>query len=1753
MNHTFKTVWNAVRRTLVAVNETKMSVSGGTARTKGGSVSASSRRSWSVKAAALAVAMTMAGLANAAEDYTYTFNFDASGGQTEHKNMTVDKGVTFTFNDKYVVGGVEFGGDGSSLMTVQELLTNKGTVVGDAHWLVNGIVNEEGASFTSGLVTFDGTGLAFRLDNAGTAVIAQIEGSGPMRNSGSFTLQSDYELTDALTNTGKLDMKGLTVAQGGSVTNSTENGIANIESLILSGGNFTGDGTLTVTELLQIDANRVLEQAGLTASGTVTNNGTVSVTTFDANNAQVNNANGITAQNLHLVGSSLKNNNGTVKVLGNLTTDDASTIENSATIDTAGATVAVGGELTNTGSITGGSYTVSGTLNNSKTIEVESLTVNTGSNTGNIGVTGTFAVSSGGNYVNDAAESTVGQLSVVDATISGTLTNRGDFTAETATVSGNLHNSGTVRANKMTVEADGVATNEKSYTVGSLEIKTGGTFNNNDNNGQGTLTVEGTEATKIYGALINSGQVTVNGNKGLTVYTGGSVANSGTFTADGATLSGGSFGNTGSATFGDLAINAGSLTNAEQKEVSVTGKLTVNMANKVDVAVDNSGSISVDDIDLQQGKIRGGSVGSSNAVAKVGTNGVFDKVAGVFKQLIHAGESIFTNLTVDSMSDDSRFENTGTALVMGTAIVSGLDNRGDLSVQNGKFTGGSNDGTLTTLAGGDVTLADTFSNTGTVTANGDLTVDAGVVNSGTVDVKDTGSFTVGKYGFTNQAGGTVTVGGATTVNGTLTNNGTFTANGTTTVNGELNSTAQLNLNGETTVVENGKLIATGTLTSGNKLTVNGSMDADAFTVTNTYINNATSDIDDLVVSATGIATNNKTQNVDSLTVETDGRFENTENGVLTIAGANKPSDIAGSVTNTGTLDVQGTQGLIVSTGGNLVNDGTFTAAETAKVTVAGGTLTNNKTANLGNAEVTGGSIENANAQASLDVAGTLTVNVGESSDVAVNNAGTITFGDLQLTKGTITGGTVGDTDATASVGAQGIFDKVAGIFKTLTNAGKSVFTDLTVGTGFTNNGTTEITGKASVAGLDNQAGAQLTVAGGKLSGSNAGTLNTSADVTLENFTNNNVVDAEGKLTMVGGSNTNRITVGNHGEFVVGTGTTTNTGTIEVAGSATIDGVLKTENSFSVQGRTDINGELNATGSATLGQTFVNDGGKLTSGGTTSVSDLTMNAGSELTVNGGTLKVENLQAENTIYNQVAGAIDAVKGWFENSVLNISGGKLDAADIRDSEGNATGSLGNNTINISGNNPDFTINNDDPVDVKQQYKDNKTVVTVDTLTSETTVNVLGGGVLDVENIQLSKPGSVTLNGGIIQTGLNQIFDGVKSEVVSMDAINPETGKVEIGTSVLASTSVGGVHDTIKNGMTLTGGAFAFDDAYYSLSTITSAKDQLKNGFGQEVSSTVTLHFLGQMSSPVTIDTVKKLEEDGIGDDLNGIVLTTTTLHNITEESGNVNKDLVVGGERENANSININIGFQNVDNTQNIYIEGDKDFALVGKVDESEDAFKKDENKLLTDSTDGGKVEVSDGTFTMGSDGVDNPTVGWVNETIIGQDGELVVKNGEFGNWTVVNDGNVDIHNNAVVHINSYTGSGTGTNSGMLNIEDRDGKGATFEVTNEFVNSGTLDATDVDTTEITGTLTNTGDASYDNVHVADNGKLENSGTEKGNGIVIEGEHKNDGDSQWNSYEVVDGGKGSTGKDGSLTIGTEDNPGKFVVDGEYTNDGSS
>ena len=933
---------------------------------------------------------------------------------------------------------------------------------------------------------------------------------------------------------------------------------------------------------------------------------------------------------------------------------------------------------------------------------------------------------------------------------------------------------------------------------------------------------------------------------------------------------------------------------------------------------------------------------------------------------------------------------------------------------------------------------------------------------------------------------------------------------------------------------------------------------------NSFVNHGTFDIGTADIS--GYLENNGTAEFNELTLREYGSV-NKQGAELTagkltvsgnaLAGASGTYGIRGSLENQGKLSV--TDELTVA--GDMTNSG---EVDIAKLTVqaatpvqdaTAGSFINNALAKMDSLLTEAGSLVTNAADAVLTIAGlngaselngtvtndgTLKVDGTQSVTVAsgeLNNNGTMENTNAL----NVTGGTVGNNGSLALNGLNVSGGQVQ-------NAAEAQFKD---------SGTTKIEmADAADVGIANEGHLELSnlmLLKGMIQGGSVG----SKDVTLADVRQDASIEAEKvQLKELNNAGTVKAT-----EFAAAK--SENTGNVEVgnlilaendrffnqaAGSVKADQLVLNGGEF-----------VNAGGNTSdIALTQIATGGQFTSDGDSNLQKVVSNEGT-INLNKGNLNIAELDAKNSVYNQLGGHFKADKGFFEDSTLNIKGGIFDASEVRDSEGNVTGLLGNNTVNISGGNQTPVIDNEDSAENKSHYKDNLTQVIAGVVNSDTTVNIMEGGVLDVAKIELdgTKADTINLQGGVLQTSADQIFGSVTTEAIRIDASDAETGTVQLPTTVLSATTVGAVKDEIKIGLNVESGNLALDDDYFSASLIVSVTDKIANAF--ENAANLTINFLGQMTAPFTITTANDLEKEGLDVVLNpGIVLNTTTLHNEFADEYNKDTDasqtikgLIIGAESNdpNTNSINISMGFKDVSHTDKVTIEGGKELVLVGNAVNAipEGSFGDDANKLLKDSADGGSIDVNNGTFTFGSHGGVTPTVGWILSSNIAENGSLEAKNGEFADWTIANEGKVHVHSNAILHTNSLTGSGSTVNEGNLSLDEKDGNLPVFDVTGNFLNKGqnsVLDASKVDKVTVSGTHANEGKADYNDMLIAEGGNSNNSGTEKGNILTVEGTHANSGTSIWNGVTVADSGKGDNS--GKLDVGSV-----FDVIGEFVNKG--
>ena len=645
-------------------------------------------------------------------------------------------------------------------------------------------------------------------------------------------------------------------------------------------------------------------------------------------------------------------------------------------------------------------------------------------------------------------------------------------------------------------------------------------------------------------------------------------------------------------------------------------------------------------------------------------------------------------------------------------------------------------------------------------------------------------------------------------------------------------------------------------------------------------------------------------------------------------------------------------------------------------------------------------------------------------------------------------------------------------------------------------------------------------------------------------------------------------------------TTNNTGTFSLEdGTSFLDKEDTFDNGGTIQSNSAItvSGSLANAGGIRTPELVLSSTGKFISYVDSNLSALTAEKGSEIvisrnplsastlnsdgasiTVENGSIKANNLQAQGVTYTQHGkNGISTQNGWFTSSTLNLLAGTINAVDIG-------GTLGNNTYNISGLNSVPPINDSDSPDTKNQYKDSLTQLIADEITSETVVNIASGSVFDVDKISLNgnKP-TINLKGGALQTSSNQLFTGATSEAIKIDASAPgQTVELPVGT--LVSTSVGAVKSSIGSGLSLESGNLVIDDAHYSAELVSSVAKELQKVYGRLES--ITVNFLGTLAGVFNIESAKQLASNSAP-----VVLNTVTLYNGADETSPVSSLQVGGSSPASGQHFDASMGFKDIASADSVVIAGGKELVLVGNsVSSIPDASYRDETrKLLKDSSDGGRVCVTEGTFTLGTHGADTPSVGWINSAELQEKGSLNLKNGEFAVWNVDLSGKADIASNALLHVNilNVNKNGTLTNNGKLELEDNAGTAASFvqqgtvankanalfdtSALSETINEGSFHNEGETKSNV---LTNKAQAVFENSGTVNASLLNNAGVFKNSesgkasfaNVSVSGELSNAG-----TFNVAEGLEisGHLTNNKSLTVGSAE----ISPDGELVNSGNT
>lgn len=1212
-------------------------------------------------------------------------------------------------------------------------------------------------------------------------------------------------------------------------------------------------------------------------------------------------------------------------------------------------------------------------------------------------------------------------------------------------------------------------TTYENYTVNSGVTVT---VNKGIDEGSGNYLVNPNASFTVNKVLTNKGTIandkkdmpwTIKGslnNQANAAFAAGTV----TFTAGTGTI----INNAGAIDFGQL-VGAGDITNA------ATGSIKLAQSYTLTGTLTNAGSLDLKGLDVATGSTLANTAASGVTVGTLTVTGAVSGDTGVI-----------------DITEDITVNENATFKQKSVNIAADGSNAGSMTVENlnlknkaGTFTNAAT-GVLSVTGGLDVADGKTLTNAGEVTG-------AAVTIGGTGKIENAGtkfettSVTVANTGSFKNTAETGTKVGTLTVNG-----GKVEGTGAMEVTTDLTTAAGTEFT-QATVDAKGTLNVAGTYNITKKLTTTGKAAFAAGatgTVANADVNGELEHAGSMVFTAMDAAGNVKntagTLRIDALTGT--GVITNTDNATLDMS---RGTNAAVSITNAGTATINDTTltGALTNNGGRLTGTGTVTVATTTNAAQA--TLENLVTGALtasGETNVTGKLTGSATADFEAGATGTIA-----EADITGNitHAGNQVFtkltnsAEIKNNGGTLTVATLEGASAIANAdGATLAFANGTQNAASLTNAGTAnlgtftatgditntkavTSTGLVTAVNYTQTGDTATTNVVSLTATTALNTAGTFTATGKVTaaeGTNTGTMSTGDLTVTTSFTNSKSLTSTGAADITNFKQTgadatavfNTAVLKGAGDFA---GTVTGNGavTFDAGSTYTGTGSIDAKADLNVNGNVTLTGNVTAAGATNVAanQTLqanaltlkgVNIAGNLVNGGTSTVEDLNMSEGAKLTTTGALTVAKGTAVDKVTYEQSGdGSITFSDGkWFSNSTINVFGGSL----ARGADGLGEGNT-------------YVIKRDGAADITDtngivgsDWTAGRTLVSVDTLDIANSVTLQAGGVLDVDTISFTTENGqtkyLTFAGGALSTTLDQIFTDVASDALDMEAMNSETGRIEIKGNAVGLTSVGAIKDGVKAHTDFTtGGDIVFTDSAISVDLVSAVNSRLAAAGGTDI----TVHYTGQTAQVFDADVANRVIDNNT--DVKAIFDTSTLYaQNTVNPTGGKTLHL---GTTEIADTTNIkgSIGFRNVANTERVKITDGLTFALVGDVGAG---------NLI--GTTGGTVEVSGAgsTFMLGTLGRSEALTGTVAKVTLAEGGRLFGK-GQSYTITEVDAQNGTVQTDAAGALNATTlklgASGVLTNAGAMNVTTwNDVTGATA------TNSGALNVKNAAT--VAGTLT-------------------------------------------------------------------------------------
>ena len=812
-------------------------------------------------------------------------------------------------------------------------------------------------------------------------------------------------------------------------------------------------------------------------------------------------------------------------------------------------------------------------------------------------------------------------------------------------------------------------------------------------------------------------------------------------------------------------------------------------------------------------------------------NGVVSSIANSSTGVVHV------------VADDPGYSTIG-GLVNPTGGLVSVENSAILVLQAGNY---SNDGTFSVVSGslrlGPGTV--NFSGSGilnvTNTVSGFNSDPATLGNGLGHTIQGSGLFS---QEVTLQNAGTLSATGSMQINGQVTNTGTVQSvtGGTLTLTGPITNSGAILANGGIVNVNNND-VAGGSVTASGGGTVNFSANTIGGTVN---VN------DGGTVNLTGATLAGNT------TVAVGGTLNVTTGFTGTLAGTFTNNDYT-QVTG-GTLSLQG--------GGSYTNNGTISVS-------ASSTLLLSSTVTLASGNNSGILVLDSSDVSSAGGAGATLVNsaghtIGASntefhSDVALNNAGTLTATGLVLVDGAVTNSGTLQATGTGNLTLSGPITNTGAI---LADHGTVTINNQTVSGGAVtvqNSGTLSLSGSNVGESIGFNSGGSVSLNSSTLSGvnvvasgtsvnaltgassivntfTNNGTVTVASGATLDfapnTFTNNSLVQVAGTLSLQGVAapdssivvNTGTITLNNGTLAITGSGnqvTLAGSGTLSLTNNSTVSAsapfaVVTNGSTHTISGN---GGTIDSSVSLTNQGTLQASGGTLTvNGSLTNTGTAKAIAGGTLNLNGSTVNFGTLLADGGTLNIGGGGMQSFN---TGSVITVqNGGALGVAsniygtvNIKDT---STGSMNGGglfgTTNIASG-------------ASLQISSGLLAGTVNNNGSITGLAGQFNNLILNGNLNLTNNGTITLGG---QTNINSFVGNGTLALAG-------TGSLLLQSSITASSPF-----TLQNNATHTiqmdGGAIGSQVALHNLGTVSVLSNSFLNG---AVTNSGTIEAVGSNAS--------------------------------------------------------------------------------------------------------------------------------------------------------------------------------------------------------------------------------------------------------------------------------------------------------------------